>query len=341
MSPALLSTGLLARTAREDSSHQNSCSPAAAALRRESSTERLLQAAVSCWVSRDYASLSHALLFAARSHAPQHAEQLASAHCPDNTRSLHSLGDDRCSCSLVDIGLNDGGTLLQWPKSAAAKLSRGDGRLSKSLLECVGSARTCYTGFEMQARYTARLREQELAHRRKGGRIQLFTETAFAISADPVEAFVDPLGGGVGTSLVGDTRRTYRFQDERGRYHKFKSDDPLGSNTTLASLPVSVQQRVARTVVAAVDAGAFLCEVAAQSDFVALKLDVEAFEFTLLPHLILNHPAELARLSLLAAEWHEYSLVGARRQQVPVGAEKALAWLLKGPLFNITVLDWV
>ena len=84
-----------------------------------------------------------------------------------------------------------------------------------------------------------------------------------------------------------------------------------------------------------------MCEVAARSDFVAVKLDVEAFEFSLLPWLILKHPAQLARLSFLAVEWHEYLLVGERRKQVPVGAEKALDWLLSGPLFNITNINWV
>ena len=325
MSPASLLSGVIAIQ------HQNGCLSASDALRRESSIERLMQAAVSCWLGRHYAPLSDALLAVAYS---------ASAHHHDD-HTLLSLGGDRCACTLVDVGLNDGGTLVQWPKTVAAKLLRDDARLSASLLECASNPQTCYTGFEIQARYTAVLREQERARQRAGGRVQLFTETAFSVSAEPVEAYIDPLGGGVATSLVGDTRRTYRFLDKKGRYHKIKSDDPLGSNTSLASVPVSAQQRVARTVVAAVDAGAFLREVGARSDFVALKLDVEAFEFTLLPHLVLHHPATLARLSLLAVEWHEHSLIGARRQQVPVDTEKALAWLLKGPLFNISVLNWV
>ena len=322
--------------------YRQNCSLAAASLRRESSVELLLQAAVSCWRSGDYEVLGDAL----RGIAATNKAQCSGAG------ALWNLGPGRCTCTLVDVGLNDGGTLLQWPKTAAAVLARRGGaedqRLSKSLRQCVATpAETCYTGFEMQARYTVGLREQERSHRRAGGRVQLFTETAFSTSSNPVEAYVDPLGGGTGTSLVGDVKRTYRWKDAQGKGHRLNSDEPLGSNFTRthSSLPAVVQtylqQPVVRTAVAAIDAGDFLCEATARSDFVAIKLDVEAFEFSLLPSLILKHPAELARLPLLAAEWHESSLVGERRQQVPDGAQKALAWLLSGPLFNTTVLDWM
>jgi len=63
-------------------------------------------------------------------------------------------------------------------------------------------------------------------------------------------------------------------------------------------------------------------------------LDIEAFEYRLLPHLLLSSPQTLCAVSLLVIEWHEK--INARYE----GKGDSLEWLLRQPECNMTVMRW-
>ena len=92
--------------------------------------------------------------------------------------------------------------------------------------------------------------------------------------------------------------------------------------------------RYKRETVASTDAGAFLSALHAHSDFVSLKLDIEGFEYQLLPHLMMHAPRALCGLGVMAAEWHE--------SMVPkyTGTTTHLNWFLTHAECNVTVIDW-
>lgn len=101
---------------------------------------------------------------------------------------------------------------------------------------------------------------------------------------------------------------------------------------------VTVTERYRKRVVPSVDAAVFLADLAASSDFVALKLDVEGFEFTLLPTLLRPeaHPKRhVCALDVLATEWHERMMPAAH-----AGATARLHDQLRGPGCNVTSLVW-
>ena len=65
-----------------------------------------------------------------------------------------------------------------------------------------------------------------------------------------------------------------------------------------------------------------------------LKVDVESFEFRLLPHLLLTRPRALCAVELLVIEWHEWM------NKQHEGISGALSWLMRQPECNMTVESW-
>ena len=63
--------------------------------------------------------------------------------------------------------------------------------------------------------------------------------------------------------------------------------------------------RAQRVSVASIDAGAFLQSLHDTSDFVALKMDIEGFEFKLVDHLLNRHREAVCGVRLWAIEFHE------------------------------------
>jgi len=80
--------------------------------------------------------------------------------------------------------------------------------------------------------------------------------------------------------------------------------------------------------------------LAASSDLVALKLDVEGYEFRLLKHMLLTTPRQLCgKVDVMAIEWHGGHLLKTRT--VPNNTQDVLSWLLNDPLCNVSVVKWV
>ena len=81
--------------------------------------------------------------------------------------SLHAreLGVCRCDCTFVDVGLNDGHSLLRWPHIAWQQLNRSKTTRSRTLgamRSCFEHQRTtCYYGFEANPKYNAQLARLE------------------------------------------------------------------------------------------------------------------------------------------------------------------------------------
>ena len=161
---------------------------------------------------------------------------------------------------------------------------------------------------------------QEL--RAKGTHVQLFTSTAFGIGVKNVTFYVDKnntAGAWVSTldgTMPEVTQTTYKSGRTVWNLNPFKS----------------IAKSLVRTEVQSEDAAAFLARLHLSSSFVALKMDVEGFEYTLLPHLLQTNPSVLCQLQVLAIEWHKQNprhMKATRRE---------LRSRLRG--CNITVLDW-
>ena len=97
---------------------------------------------------------------------------------------------------------------------------------------------------------------------------------------------------------------------------------------------VSVAARYQRRTVQSYNASAFLADLAAGSAFVALKLDIEGFEFTLLKHLLEHSPRALCALEILAVEWHEHMVPKFAGHTAP------LLRSLQHEQCNVTTLRW-
>ena len=149
----------------------------------------------------------------------------------------------------------------------------------------------------------------------------MFSGTAFNTpAAEAVPFYVEPESthtGAVGSTLDG-SKNLATLQGTRWHHHR---NAPVGS-------------RYAPAMVRAVDAGAFLGELARSTDFVAAKFDVEGFEYTLLPHLIRHSADALCALQVLAIEWHD-ALMPKHH-----GETGTLSWFMRHAVCNITVLHW-
>jgi hypothetical protein len=236
---------------------------------------------------------------------------------------VQHFGICRCKCVFIDVGANDGSTLMQWPRSASdsTRMSAGTTRRDKKtpglrwhlrafpelrerLHTCLGNASSsCFYGFEGNADFTPRLTKLQANLRRRGVHATYFTETLFA-KADGEQ----------------------RFHIDRGSLH-------LGSSIEAAA--GAVDPGDSSRIVRSVDARRFLEELRAFSGLVAMKLDVEGYEYQLLEHL-LSTSSLCGRLELLLVEWHEHLFGNATR-----GASERLSQRLEGHKCGVPTLAWV
>ena len=255
--------------------------------------------------------------------------------------SLHAnhLGVCRCDCVVVDIGLNDGASLQQWPRDALAQAKK-DGishrPVWQRLQQCLSpSAATCYYGFEANPDLSAQLEALGVRLRADGVRVKLFTETAFSTHGSGEDFFVEPKKFGTGQVASSLVPRNNLVRRLKGKNCSTATQGVhCGKWVTEKGTTVASFYRKRR--VASVDGAEFLRAVRRWSDFVAVKLDVESFEFRLLPHLLLGRPRSLCGgVDLLAVEWHEWLNPEYQNRAEP------LSWLMRQPECNVTVASWI
>lgn len=236
---------------------------------------------------------------------------------------MQYFGICKCDCVFIDVGANDGSTLTLWPQTASmlTRMSSGTIRRDKKipglrwhlnefpelrgrLRNCLGNvSSSCYYGFEGNFQFTAKLRKVQGDLRRRGYHAQFFTETLFA-----------------------KTNGTERFHIDNTHYH-------LGSSIVVPSDNATVDN--SSVITRSVDASRFLEGLQPFSRLVAMKVDIESYEYQLLEHL-LGANAVCGKLDLLAIEWHEWLLGNASR-----GASERLAKRLEGRGCGVPTLAWV
>merc|ERR1711935_115786 len=169
-----------------------------------------------------------------------------------------------CDCALIDVGLNNGATLLQWPAEAVARLQeeyKGEKAIARSMHRCLAHKSTaCFYGFEANPVFDGRLRHMEKQLRRQGLKVQLFASTAFGTSSQNVTFFVEPAGPGGSTGSSLDGSKPLTSLTEKGWY---------------TNLSTEVREHYVETTVQSVDAAAFLARMHAASAFVAVKIDID------------------------------------------------------------------
>ena len=241
-----------------------------------------------------------------------------------------------CPCTLIDVGLNNGESLLKWAPEAIAYSAPGGtfanlpsivddaawpARRSK-LQQCIDDKNTCYYGFEANPSFDETLDAIERTLRDAGRPVKLFTRTAFNINDQPAEFLVEPphsRSGNTGSTLEKD--KGSHFIDKSGQWRH---------NNNKTVLDAGYQKRK----VASVNASAFLSDVIASSGFVAVKMDIEGFEYTLLEYLLLTNPRAICGLDIFAIEWHGH--------MVPKHATKTphLLHMLTSQYCGVSVLPW-
>jgi len=235
----------------------------------------------------------------------------------------HALIEGPCRCTYIDVGLNDGRSVDMLLRANESRvLSRPPKGWGAKVLEgwqgCIADGFDCWYGFEGNPEYTRKLRRQELALRALGRRAQLYTETLFAVADGTAPFFLDNLTYGVGSTLRADKLWVRR------REGKWKVGPETASD---------IYERV---TVATVAAGPFLRRVRSRSAFVFLKLDVEGYEYDLIPHLLRS--GELCgSVEVIGVDWHERSLSpNATRRKTASDLSKSL----KRPACNIAMIPW-
>ena len=241
--------------------------------------------------------------------------------------SLHAthLGLCRCACVLVDVGLNDGSSLLEWPHRAASMLGRSPfpqrQQLRPLVKACARSNTTCYYGFEANPGFDEKLQLLESQHRQHGLPIRIFTSTAFSNHSGGADFLVEPPGhktGGVSSTLDGSKPLT--TVDSKGNWHTNFSSTVAGS--------------FIRTRVNSMSATEFITGLISSSDVAMLKMDIEGYEYTLLPQLLRADPAVVCKLALLVVEWHERMMPKHRGERIK------LIRLFSLKRCNLTVVSW-
>jgi hypothetical protein len=233
--------------------------------------------------------------------------------CMNSPPTLHEkyFGVCRCKCTFVDIGLNDGSSLMRWWRDPA--LDRLSQDQSRNLHECRARHReSCYYGFEANPRWSTQLMsyEQRLS---RDHRVKLFVGTALSVGTTNRTLYVEKEGAGVDASL--ESSKTEHYKDAKGRWHRNSEVDISGSKAF-----------VPKTVLT-MDATSFLAQMVDASDFVFVKLDIEGHEYEVLRHVIVTRPAAVCGLDILAVEWHGTGMSPA--SGLPVNATETFKWLLK------------
>ena len=86
-------------------------------------------------------------------------------------------------------------------------------------------------------------------------------------------------------------------------------------------------------------AGNLFTSVRSIAPFVAVKLDVEGYEFKLLRRLFVTQPRALCDLYAIGIEWHENRLLPSADK--PIETYPTLRWLLEDEARGVRLLKWV
>ena len=246
---------------------------------------------------------------------------------------MHDLRACGCQCVMVDAGLNDGATLMTWPKAAAEMLARDKQHTNQSrkMHACLDSqAATCFLGIEPNPRFTQRLAAQQAQLRARGVAARILTETALALEDGTVTLFAQDGPPDVDAQNV--THEAVGSSLEPGRMVTgWKNGLYFKSGRTAAEMYRHAQVR-------ALGAAQLLTRLTDNADFVAVKLDIEGTELPLLRRLLVTEPRALCRLGALAVEWHASRLTN--RGGSPDGVNGALSWILADPACGVPLLKW-
>ena len=242
-----------------------------------------------------------------------------------------------CKCVFIDVGANDGQTLLDWPHQAAAQLVETKGMrrragmfpgLSASrwtmrqapatrgiLRRCMQKHsinQTCFYGFEGSRRFTSHLNKLRNHYLQTAHNVAVFTETVFAMQ--------DGLAS---------------FETHEGKVASLGSRIGNGDHSS----PAPGANKITIRNVTSVNGSRFLEEIsdARFSGHVALKLDVEGFEYQILEDLLSTGAVCAPRLNLVAVEWHS---PGNSSAFTPRSASE-LVRRLESSECNTTTMAWV
>jgi hypothetical protein len=226
--------------------------------------------------------------------------------CPDSPHASIAGWDCRCACAFVDVGLNDGLSLTTWP-SILLRKGRGpraakyelpyDSPVREAFASCYANRTSArFFGFEGNAKYTPTLERHATRLREVGGysHVHMLTGTVLGIADGETSFFRDPQNHGLGSSLAAD-KLVARTVDRANRVWTLDRDKDVGSN----------YQRV---IVPSLGAASLFRRLGAWSDFVAIKIDVEGFEFALMKSLLSDASSReaLCAVDVLGIEWHSH-----------------------------------
>ena len=214
------------------------------------------------------------------------AVALPTPHLPC-VSSIHAshVGRCHCDCVLVDVGLNNGDSLLSWPKAALASAQdhgEADAPVWRRLHSCMASSAACYYGFEANPDFSGRLEALEAQLREDGRPVRLFTETAFSTSSEGADVFVEPAKFGTGQQVSTLDPHVNLVTRQKGVNCSSGADSTPGVHGRLhcgkwmVNKSTTAESHYVKTRVASIDGGEFLAELVRASGFVALKVGVES-----------------------------------------------------------------
>ena len=237
----------------------------------------------------------------------------------ETSRSATHQIPHHCRCLFIDVGLNNGDSLIQWPRAAAdeSRLTPAQRRGMRQCLSDVHVNSTCYVGFEANPNFNARLLDVEKALLSSGRRVRIFRETAVSTKDGTVEFMVDTQGHGLGSSV-----------------EKSKALVTLKNGQWNTDFSRSIKDVYQKVLVSSVDLGRFLHTAHQRSHFVAVKLDVEGLEYKLLRHMLQYYSHALCKCKLLAIEWHERMMLEEQ------GSAQQLTSTLTAEPCGVPVLQW-
>lgn len=249
-----------------------------------------------------------------------HTARLATKAQTGRCSSVHKahLGTCHCQCVFIDVGMNRA-TEFVLPEVLQRARNAIPGAKLDALENCINSSNTCYYGFEANPYWTDALEATESNARSKGLRAKIFTGTAFNTHGGHTTFYVQPPGleNSQGSTLEASEHPSIKLNGSGWRWTKDWAVN-----------------KYAHVNVSSTDAGEFLAAVAEGSSFVAIKIDIEGFEYTLIPHLLLNSPAALCAIDVAALEWHE------RHNLRWKGYGAHLACMLKHQMCGVDLVPW-
>jgi hypothetical protein len=241
-----------------------------------------------------------------------------------------------CACSFVDIGLNNGDTLFQWPHTVLEEAHKNGlsnasafGEVSAKLKHCLDPSmrrKSCFYGFELSPELTPILRKLDKSIKAgkfgNGVQARIFTETAIGLRNEDVTVYAAPMSthsSMEATKLT--TKRSTRGKASTSDVGVAIAQSKFYRHYTSKSLNfVEVVNRLR----------------ASTQDFLAVKMDIEGTEYSLIPNALLHHARSMCSMDLFAIEWHGHMMPTS----IPPNAHSAMEWMLKSPSCNITVVRW-